>query len=212
MAAALLSMFVGLTSSAAADRLEILAEGTYANTVQYERQLQLPEAERNKHLRVFVKRVEGSAFGEDAYYVEWQDADAPGKITRQRIYGFERDGAQVVLRLHIFPNEAEFRARTGGAHLDPTKLAGIGPGDMVDLPGCDIYLAPTASGYAGAMALRACKLDYPGLEPDMYSWTQMEISDGRFSYKDSWRSLDDNGVTYALSPSWYVFFREEPTD
>lgn len=141
-------------------------------------------------------------------YAEWQALDDPDKVLRQRFYSFEVDAARggVRLNLHIFPPAPDFVARTRGAHLDPSKVAGLTPADMVPLPGCDVYFTWTGTQFEGAMDKGACAFKVPGTDVDIYSWSQMRRAQDTFAYLDGW--FYPSGEIYQrMSNDWYVFER-----
>jgi hypothetical protein len=125
----------------------------------------------------------------------------------------------LLLRLHIFPTDAAFVARTAGAWRDPARLRGLTPADMAPLPGCDLTFGAateaSADGSAdgpeegeahvGQMEKGRCR--FPALDDptrEIYSWSQMKKSARVFAYKDGWFNLD--GSDYRRwSPTWYVF-------
>ncbi len=159
-------------------------------------------------MRLFIREVEMPAFGQHVVYAEWQDARDPDRVIRQRFYGLEIDEQRQALRLnlHIFPPDPEFVAATRGAHLDPAKVAHLMPGDMVPLPGCDVYFTWTGDHFEGAMDRGACAFPAPGTETDIYSWSQMRLNETSFDYLDGWFHLD--GSEYLpLQNDWYVFTR-----
>ena len=76
---------------------------------------------------------------------------------------------------------------------------------MMPLPGCDVYFMAAADGFVGAMDKGACAFPAPDGTP-IYSWSQMKIVDGVFSYLDGWFKID--GTPYRqFSEDWYVFER-----
>ncbi len=160
----------------------------------------------NEALRVEMRRVELPAFGQHVFYVEWQSLDDATKVFRQRIYVPRIDERERTLRLglYIWPaDRADFIERTRGAHLDPKRLIGVTPADMVDLGDCDLRFRPKGRVFEGAMLPGACSF----LAPDgtaIYSWTQMRVAQGRFEYLDGW-FLPDGQSYRAFSRDWYRF-------
>jgi CpeT/CpcT family (DUF1001) len=188
--------------------------GHYDNGRQVARQLAagVPQAQRNQNLELQVIRIDLPGFGPRAFYAEWYAPDAPATPVRQRIYAFERDAARgaVVLRLHIFPTDAAFVARTVGAWRDPVRLHGLTPADMAPLRGCDVWFHAAGGAFAGEaltgeMEKRRCR--FPSFEDpsrEIYSWSQMTKTDRVFSYRDGWFNLDGS-VYRSWAPDWYVF-------
>ncbi len=183
--------------------------GDYSNLAQAARQDGLPVAERNAPTLLFIRRVDLPAFGADVYYAEWQAADAPHKITRQRLYAFTPlPSGGATLALHIFPDKAELIARTGGAYRDPQRLREITPADMAGLKGCDVIFQRTGKAFAGAMVKGACAFPAPDGTP-IYSWSQMKLTPDTFSYLDGW-FLPDGKPYRVMSREWYVFKKVKP--
>jgi len=178
--------------------------GTYDNAAQAAGEVEgAPMA-----TRLHIRAIEVPAFGDHVVYAEWQVLDDPERILRQRFYSFEIDEARGAARLnlHVFPPDAEFVARTRGAHLDPDRVADLTPADMVPLPGCDVYFMWTGTQFEGAMDEGACAFKVPGTDTDIYSWSQMRRSSDTFSYLDGW--FYPNGEIYQrMSNEWYVFER-----
>jgi hypothetical protein len=188
--------------------------GHYDNRRQHSAQLAsgVPAAQRNPSLELRIVRIDAPAFGPRAFYAEWFAPDAAATPVRQRIYAFERDAADgaVVLRLHIFPTDAAFVARTAGAWRDPARLRRLTPSDMAPLPGCDVWFRPAGGAFAGeafAGEMEKGRCRFPSLEDpsrEIYSWSQMSKTDRVFSYKDGWFNLDGS-VYRSWAPEWYVF-------
>lgn len=189
-------------------------EGSYNNLSQMQTQdaQAIPKEDRNRATLLFIKKVDLPAFGPHAYYGEWQDADAPTTVIRQRIYGFQVDEKDQSLRLnlHIWPIQSpEFVARTAGSHIEPSKLDGVTPEDMADLKGCDVYFKKTKDGFAGTMKKGQCTFPAPdGSGSPVYSWSQMTVNESQFTYLDGWFNMD--GTVYRqLAKHWNVFDKND---
>jgi hypothetical protein len=184
--------------------------GDYDNLAQVRTQeaAGTPEKSRNAATLLFIRKVDAPAFGKESFYAEWRDAKQTDKVTRQRIYAFERDQARSKLRLnlHIWPaDKAEFIARTSGAHLDPSKLTGVTPADMAGLKGCDVFFDVGHGQFSGAMDKGACAFPAPNGKP-IYSWSQMTLTAAQFRYLDGWFNLD--GTPFMrFTDEWFVFDR-----
>jgi len=184
--------------------------GDYDNLAQTKAQQAAgaPEKGRNAATLLFIRKVDAPAFGPEAFYAEWRDAQNPNKVTRQRIYAFEIDTVRKKLRLnlHIWPaDKPDFVARTAGAHLDATKLSGVTPVDMAGLKGCDVFFDAAPDQFTGAMDKGACAFPAPGGTP-IYSWSQMKLTAGQFSYLDGWFNLDGSPFL-RFTDEWFVFDR-----
>ncbi len=201
-------------SAAAFERFLSGWPGHYDNRKQHADQITagLPEAQRNPILELHVVSIDVPAFGPRAFYAEWLSSGAAATPMRQRIYAFERDAASgmVVLRLHIFPTDATFVARTAGAWRDPARLSGLAPADMAPLRGCDVWFravggASADEAFAGEMQKGRCR--FPSFEDpakEIYSWSQMTKTNRVYSYQDGWFNLDGS-VYRRFAPNWYVF-------
>ncbi|MDX2142557.1 MAG: CpcT/CpeT family chromophore lyase [Rhodospirillaceae bacterium] len=197
-------------SAADFQRFVGLWAGDYDNLKQANAQdaAGVPAKERNQPTLLFIRKVDLPAFGTEVFYAEWRDGKNPGKVTRQRIYALEIDGAEKKLRLnlHIWPaDKPDFVARTVGAHLDPAKLAGVMPADMAGLKGCDVFFDVGATEFLGAMKKGACAFPAPDGTP-IYSWSQMKIDEQAFSYLDGWFRLDHTPFMQ-FTKEWFVFER-----
>lgn len=189
-------------------RFVALWAGDYDNLSQAKAQaaIGLPEKERNPATLLFIRKVDLPNFGPEVFYAEWQDARMPGKVTRQRIYGFEVDAVEKKLRLnlHIWPaDKPDFVTQTSGAYLDPAKLSGVTPADMAGLKGCDVFFESDGDGFSGAMKRGACAFPAPNGTP-IYSWSQMKITATQFSYLDGWFNLDC-APFQRFTKEWFVF-------
>jgi hypothetical protein len=178
--------------------------GAYDNLAQAE-----ASPESVSPVRLYLQPVDLPAFGPEVVYGEWQDANDPSKIVRQRFYGFEIDYARQALRLnlHIFPPAPDFVEKTKGAHETPAKVADITPADMVPLPGCDVYFTWQGDHFAGTMDKGACAFQAPGTTDDIYSWSQMRLTESTFEYLDGWFN-PDGSVYQVLADDWSVFVRK----
>ena len=177
--------------------------GTYDN----ERQVALAPSSFTP-VRLYLEPVDVPAFGADVVYGEWQDAQRDFRVIRQRFYSFEIDHARQALRLklHIFPPSPEFVERTRGAYSDPSKVAALTPADMFPLAGCDVYFQWREDHFAGAMDKGSCAFKAPGTSDDIYSWSQMRLTDTSFEYLDGWFN-PDGSVYRVLADDWYIFER-----
>lgn len=180
--------------------------GDYDNNQQLSEQLtsKMDSTDRNRHSSLRIIRVELPSFGNDVYYAEWFAYKNPKKVTRQRIYAFEKRDTILVLKLHVFPTDSVFVARTSGAYHTPSKLKGVTPNDMVPLLGCDVYFKWDKTEYVGAMKKGACAFPAPNSETPIYSWSQMRLRKDAFEYLDGWFNTDGS-VYYEISKDWYVF-------
>ena len=205
---------IAVASGAVFERFVSGWAGHYDNLRQHAAQLAagMPEPERNPSLELHIVPIDVPAFGPRAFYAEWF---APGTATtpvRQRIYAFESNAATgtVTLRLHIFPTDAAFVARTAGAWRDAARLRGLTPADMAPLRGCDLRFRAVGGAipgvaFAGEMDKRSCR--FPSFEDpsrEIYSWSQMTKTDRVYSYQDGWFNLDGS-VYRRFAPHWFVF-------
>lgn len=187
--------------------------GYYDNLDQVHEQsaAERPAKDRNQATKLFIRRVALPAFGDSVFYAEWQAADAPERIIRQRIYAFERDTErrQIRLNLHIWPaDNVAFVQRTTGAYLAPSRLSGVTPADMAGIAGCDVFFDRAGDGFTGAMVKGACQFRAPNGTP-IYSWSQMRLFETQFEYLDGWFNLDGKPFT-TFPGEWYRFRKREP--
>lgn len=197
-------------SASAPDWEEFIAwwPGTYTNTRQVTAGTNDTEGKTHEHLRLHIARIDNPAFGKNAYYAEWQNADDPKDVRRQRIYSFEESGGNYVLRLHIFPEDTLLRQRTAGAYENPARVSDLTPADMVDLKGCDVYFHAEGGEFVGEMRKGACAFNGPDDGIPIYSWTQMTLGPQEFSYLDGWYRAADNMLFRRFAPDWVKFKKE----
>lgn len=190
--------------------------GEYDNLAQAEAQkaAKRPAGDRNISTRILIRKVDLPAFGPHAYYAEWQDTEDAARLLRQRIYGFEIDEARqkIRLNLHIWPAESPgFVERTRGAHLDPSKLDGLTPADMLSFLGreCDVFFERNNDVFVGEMDKGACAFAAPDeKETPIYSWSRMTLSSTQFNYLDGWYNRD-NTPYRRFTKDWYIYDRKD---
>ena len=166
-------------------------------------------AEAPMPTRLFLREIDLPAFGDHVVYGEWQALEDPNRVVRQRFYGFEIDHERQSLRLklNVFPPDPDFVARTRGAHEDPSRVSHVTPDDMLSLGMCDVFFTWTGDKFEGSMDRGACTFPAPGTDIQVYSWSQMRLTDTTFEYLDGWYHMD--GSAYRrMSNEWYVFKRD----
>ena len=110
--------------------------------------------DRHEHIHHIFLPVSAPAIGEHAFFVkQYMDGDYEN-VYRQRLYGFSVNAERgaIELAIHSFADEAAYRY----ADRDPSVLAGIAPGDLRNIPGCNVYWRFVDDRYVGEMDDRAC--------------------------------------------------------
>ena len=206
----LLALFSAQGTSSRADNLEAQFSrflswwpGTYDNQAQV-----VAAPDTTTAMRLYLQPMSLPAFGDEVVYGEWQNLEKDGAVMRQRFYSFEIDNERQALRLnlHIFPLDPAFAEKTRGAHLDPSRVAGLTTEDMFPLPGCDVFFTWQGDHFAGAMDKGRCAFKAPGTDDDIYSWSQMRLTADSFEYLDGWFN-PDGSVYRVLGENWTVFQR-----
>ncbi|MEM7583718.1 MAG: chromophore lyase CpcT/CpeT [Acidobacteriota bacterium] len=113
--------------------------GRFDNHWQHRQQISAEEPVEHPHGRIhsIFSRVEWPELSDAVFYVQQYADGDPAKIYRQRIYTFSIDAEEkaVVLTIYAMPDAKA----VVDAHLDPSKLAGLTPGDLKSYPGCEVY-------------------------------------------------------------------------
>ncbi|MEM8986232.1 MAG: chromophore lyase CpcT/CpeT [Pseudomonadota bacterium] len=130
--------------------------GRYDNQEQvyFQNLLDTPEEARNGRIHSIFFPVELDGFSGETFYVQQYGDNDPSKVYRQRVYAFTPDYEENAIRLTIFTPKAPETLLD--AHLDPSKLEGLGPDDMIARPGCEVYWRRQAGQFVGYMKPRAC--------------------------------------------------------
>ena len=145
------------------DDLELMMSwfaGEFDNHLQFleEQEAENPPEQPHEWIHSIFHPVELPAFGEHVFYVEqFTDGDR-SKIYRNRLYSFSIDRDKQAIQLDIM-SFADAEAVIG-AHLDPSKLAGLGPDDVRTLPGCEVYWTREGDDrFIGSIPDGACRVE-----------------------------------------------------
>jgi hypothetical protein len=153
-------------------------EGRFDNHAQTVEEKEAGTEHPHEWIHSIFKRVDLPAIGRDVFYVQqYMDGDET-KIYRQRLYVFSVNRAEkaIELRIHTFADEKA----VVGAHLDPSKLAGVTL-DKLDAPkGCEVFwrLTKARDKFEGSMKPGACRV------VSKRSGKALIISDDLFLTKD----------------------------
>ena len=121
------------------DLVEMMSwfSGEFDNHLQVLEEKESPPEQPHEWIHSIFQPVTLAAFGEHVFYVEqYLDGD-PSKIYRNRLYSFsvnEEVGA-IQLTILSFVDSAS----VVGAHLEPSRLAGLTAADVRTIPGCEVY-------------------------------------------------------------------------
>ncbi len=133
--------------------------GEFDNHLQVveEKEAEVPPEQPHEWIHSIFQPVELPAFGGNVYYVEQHTEGDPGNIYRNRIYSFSINEEEEAIQLTIY-SFADSAAMVG-AHEDPSKLAGLTPGTVRTLPGCEVFWKKEAEDrFIGYMPDGACRI------------------------------------------------------
>ena len=136
-----------------------LFEGEFDNFQQVFQEKEAKATELHEHIHSVFKKVDLPALGAHVFYVEqYMDGD-PAKTYRQRLYTFSVNQTEGAIELKIWSLPDEKAAK--GAHLDPSKLAGINAINAKPMPaGCEVYWTREGASdrFLGSMKKDACRI------------------------------------------------------
>jgi hypothetical protein len=173
--------------------LSAMLAGRWDNELQtfFEPELGVPAAQRHDRLHAIIRPLEASAFGANAFYVEYHSGSETGPIVRQRIWTLTVDNSLAALRLAGFsPKEG---TALEGAWRDQARLAAIKPDEFVPVSGCDIIWRRRADGFSGETRPGACKVVTTGASQRNLTITERhDLSPTSWDVRDI--GVDDRGT------------------
>ena len=165
--------------------------GRYDNQEQvyFEEELGVPEGERHERTHHIFHPIKLENFPGETFYVQQYQNDDPADIYRQRIYSFEPDHDENAIRLTIYtPKNADPLV---DAHLDPSKLDGLSPEDMIRRPGCDVFWRREVDQFAGYMKESACTFTSSRTNKKIIINDDLHLSKNAIWISD--RAVDEDG-------------------
>ena len=133
--------------------------GEFDNHLQVieEEEAESPPEQPHEWIHSIFQPVELPALGEHVFYVEQYTDGDPAKIYRNRLYTFSvnADEQAIQLTIHSFADPKAVE----GAHLDPSKLAGLTADDVRSISGCEVYWKREAADrFIGSIPDGACRV------------------------------------------------------
>ena len=154
--------------------------------------------ERHEHIHHIFLPVAAPAVGENTVFVkQYMDGDYDN-VYRQRLYSFsvnDERGA-IELAVHSFNDEGKYRH----ADRDPAVIEGIEPGELRNIPGCNVYWRFVDGHYLGEMDDGACFYYSADLEQNVYITDTLTLTAEEILIGD--KALDEDGNR--------LFGRDEP--
>lgn len=182
--------------------------GTYDNSRQYEQAddtLKIaPRTAMTKglpwldHKYAVFKQVDAPAVKGTVVALEWRKASADGEVTRQRLWAFRHDGANMVMDFYSLRNPIEFSAPEAFRTLTAEDL--ISYGDKCALP---VTVKPDGA-YHLAIPDTCRIISRSGR--DMTLSTEITVSD-TLTYKESGNLIDGTPVFEVPGGQPYEFVR-----
>lgn len=206
--AALLALTVGVAhaqqppprSAAGLDRFLGWFAGEYDNNEQVWQQATdgVPPEERHEHVHHIFLPVSAPAIGAHTFFVkQYMDGDYEN-VYRQRLYSFSfnDERAAIELAIHSFNDEGKYRY----ADRDPAVLEGIEPGELRNMPGCNVFWRFADGRYVGEMDEGACFYYSSSLAQNIYITDTLALTADEIRIGD--KAFDGDGNR--------LFGRDEP--
>ena len=156
-----------------------------------------PEARHEQIHHIFLP-VAAPAVGEHTVFVkQYMDGDYEN-VYRQRLYSLsvnDERGA-IELAVHSFNDEGKYRH----ADRDPAVIEGIEPGELRNIPGCNVYWRFVDGHYLGEMDDGACFYYSADLEQNVYITDTLTLTAEEILIGD--KAFDEDGNR--------LFGRDEP--
>jgi hypothetical protein len=112
-------------------------------------------------MRLRIARLWPERAGEYWMYAEYVKADDDRQALRQRIFRFQREGAQVVGRLYRVPGDP---AAALGEWRKERPFAGVDPASLKEFEGCrTIWVKQIETLFAAGTEGKACRADNPAV-------------------------------------------------
>ncbi len=94
--------------------------------------------------------VEAPAFGDHVVYLQWRAPDAEGRVTRQRLWAFDRDAeGRTIMRFFAL---LDANALIDAHRTAPERFARLSPADVTGYPeGCTLPFTEIAGAYVGSI-------------------------------------------------------------
>ena len=154
--------------------------------------------ERHEHIHHIFLPVSAPAIGDHAFFVkQYMDGDYDN-VYRQRLYTFSvnDERAAIELAIHSFNDEQAYRY----ADRDPAVIEGIGPDELRNMPGCNVYWRFVDDRYVGEMDDRACFYFSSNLGQNIYITDTLTLTADEIRIGD--KAYDEDGNL--------LFGRDEP--
>ena len=174
--------------------------GEYDNNEQVWQQAVDGVAPEDRHERIhhIFLPVAAPAVGAHTHFVkQYMDGDYEN-VYRQRLYSFSLDDERgaIELAIHSFNDEARYRY----ADRDPAVIEGIEPGEVRNMPGCNVYWRFVDGHYLGQMDDGACFYYSANLEQNVYITDTLTLTAEEIRIGD--KAFDEHGNR--------LFGRDEP--
>ena len=154
--------------------------------------------DRHEHIHHIFLPVSAPAIGEHTFFVkQYMDGDYEN-VYRQRLYSFTVNGQRgaIELAIHSFNDEQAYRH----ADRDPDVLEGIEPGELRNLPGCNVFWRFANDRYVGEMDEGACFYYSSNLGQNIYITDTLTLTADEIRIGD--QAFDEDGNR--------LFGRDEP--
>lgn len=179
--------------------LATMLSGRWDNELQtfFEPELGVAPASRHDRLHTFVRPLEASAFGPNAFYVEYRSGGEAGKIVRQRVWSLTLDSQFAGVRLTaLAPNNGK---ALEGAWGNLAPFSTLKPSDFTPVTGCDIIWRRRGDGFYGETRPGTCKVVTTGTPERILTVSEYhDLSPTIWEVRD--RGIDERGVRVFGSP------------
>lgn len=169
-------------------------EGRFDNDHQvfFAEALGVPEDARHERIHSIFRPVKLPEIGEHVFYVEQYANADPSDLYRQRLYVFTPHYETGEIRLDILaPHGAEALA---GAHLDPSRLAGLTMDDLIAYPQCAVYWRRQENQYVGETRRGECRIESTRSDRTLVIEDDLVLTPGAIWIRDRAETADGDYV------------------
>ena len=154
--------------------------------------------DRHEHIHHLFVPAAVPALGAHTFFIKQYLGRDYEDVYRQRLYSFSVNGERgaIELAIHSFNDEETYRY----ADRDPSLLADLGPADLRNMPGCNVYWRFQGDHYVGEMDEGACFYYSEGMGRNIYITDTLRLTADEIWIGD--KAYDEGGEL--------LFGREEP--
>ena len=200
---ALCAALLVLPASAAGQELDHFLgwfAGEYDNNEQVWQQGEdgVAAEDRHEHVHHLFIPAAAPAVGEHIFFIKQYLGRDYENVYRQRLYSFSANEGRDAIELAIYSFNDEEKYRY--ADRDPSLLAELQPGDLRNVPGCNVFWRFAGDHYVGEMDDNACFYYSEAMGRNVYITDTLRLTADEIQIGD--KAYDEDGNL--------LFGREEP--